>query len=62
MNDFQFLLFVFLGAFEGKLLGILNAPTRFTFPSNNVLLRKIEAVLLPQTVMTDTKIKKKFIL
>jgi len=32
-----------------------NAPTRFTFPSNKKLLKKIEAVMLPQTVMPDKK-------
>jgi len=36
-----------------------STPTRFTFPSNKILLKKIEAVLLFQTVMTDTKLKKK---
>jgi len=53
--------FVFSCAFENYWeIGILNfdfpnAPTRFTFPSNKILLKKIQAVLLPQTVMTDTK-------
>jgi len=30
-------------------------PTKFTFPSNKILLKTIKAVLLPQTVMTNTK-------
>ena len=29
-----------------------------TFPSNKILLKKIEVVLLPQTVTADTTIKK----
>jgi len=36
---------------------LLNAPTRFTFPSNKVQLKKIKAVLLLKTVVTDTKKK-----
>jgi len=32
-----------------------KAPTRFTFPSNEILMKKIEAVLPPQTVMIDTQ-------
>jgi len=33
-----------------------NALNRFTFPSNKMLLKKSEAVLLPQTEMSDTQI------
>jgi len=32
-----------------------NAPTRFIFPSNKILLKKNEAVGLPQTAMADIK-------
>jgi len=42
-----------------KIIDLPNAPTRFTFPSNKILLKKIKAVLLPQTVITDVKSKKK---
>lgn len=45
-----------------KLLGIFNfdlpnAPSRLTFPSNKLPLKKIETVLVPQMVVKDKKLK-----
>jgi len=48
--NFYFVAFENIGNFN-----LLNAPTTFSFPANKILLKKIEAVLQPQTVMTDTK-------
>jgi len=35
----------------------LEAPTRFPFPSNKIFLKKFEAVLQPQTVVTHKRRK-----
>jgi len=47
-----------LKTIENFKIFLLNTPNRFFPPSNKILLKKIETVLLPQTMMADTKIKK----
>jgi len=49
---------VIIPVFPALLKTIGNLATRFPITSNKILLKKIKAVLLPQTGMTDTKIKR----
>lgn len=37
----------------------LNTSTRFTFPSNKLLLKKIKTGILPKMLMTDIETKHK---
>jgi len=52
LNFFSPVLLKTIGNFD-----LPNTPTKFTFPSNEILLKKIDrAVLLPQTAMKKKKL------
>jgi len=49
---------VLLKTIENFKIFLPNAPNRFTFPSNKILLKKIEAVLMPINYKITLPIKK----